>query len=209
MNLIHPAHLIALQADVWPDVRLYDKQWEVAFSAVTNRETYVAAGNQLGKDFVSAFVAVSCFLLCQAAGVTCRIVTTSVAEHHLKVLWGEIGRFIATARIPLLARQGGSLVINYQEVRRREEAGAKNPLSYLAGRVSAKGEGLAGHHVDFTMLIGDEASGLDDAVYAMGQGWAKHMLFIGNPNETQNWWRKAIEQGDRAAAVGADGAAGV
>jgi hypothetical protein len=126
------------------------------------------AGNQLGKDFVAAFIAVVAFLICLGRKITCRIVTTSVAEHHLKVLWGEISRFITTSRRPLvydsLKNPFGILLVNYQEVRRTEERAAKNPLNYLVGRVSQKGEGLAGHHAEFTMFVGDEASGLDDAI---------------------------------------------
>lgn len=186
--------LLKLNAVLWPDCVLYDRQIEVIESTLSCAETYVPAANKMGKDFVCGFLAPACFLVCQAKGVTCRIVTTSVAEHHLKVLWGEIGRFLSTARYPL------DLAINYQEVRRAEEAQSKNPLNYLVGRVSAKGEGLAGHHADFTMFIGDEASGLDDECYKMAQGWAKHMLFIGNCNNCVNFFRKSVDAGNLEAA---------
>jgi hypothetical protein len=181
---------------LWPDLRLYTKQWEVIEAALTARETYVPAGNQLGKDYVSAFFALSCFLVCQAKKITCRIVTTSVAEHHLKVLWGEIGRFIEQASRPLVGSKGGPLTVNFQEIRRADERDSKNPLNYLIGRVSEKGEGLAGHHAEFTMLIGDESSGLDDSVYEMAQGWAQRMLFLGNPNPCTNMFYKGVEAGD-------------
>lgn len=185
----------------WPTVRFYEKQIEIIRSSVTAAETHVTAGNKLGKDYVSGFIALACFLVCQAKGLSCRIVTTSVAEHHLKVLWGEIGRFLTTASSarlgePILVTQGGSLVIaNYQEVRRLEERDAKNPLNYLVGRVSEHGEGLAGHHADFTLALADEASGLDNQSYEMFQGWAKHILFIGNPNPCANRFRQAVKEG--------------
>lgn len=131
---------------------------------------------------------------------TCRIVTTSVAEHHLKVLWGEIGRFVTTSAIPLLADKGGPLVMNYQEIRWAWERDAKNPLNYLVGRVSEKGEGLAGHHAAYTLLAGDEASGLSDTCYEMGQGWAKRFLLFGNPNNTNNFFRRGIEAGNLPVA---------
>lgn len=182
---------------LWPNVTFYDKQKEVIKATCEYPEVYVPAGNELGKDFVAGFIALGSWIICAADNVTCRIVTTSVAEHHLKVLWGEIGRFLVTATRPLLVPDGGPFVVNYQEVRRQSEAAAKNPLNYLVGRVSAKGEGLAGHHAEYTLLIGDESSGLDDTVYEMGQGWADRMLFLGNPNDTHNWWRKAIDELDR------------
>lgn len=196
--IIHPDDVLLLKAALWPDVNFYDKQLQIIESTFTCPETYVPAGNKLGKDYVAGFIGLSAFLVCQARNITCRIVTTSVAEHHLKVLWGEIGRFLVTAKRPLLTKAGynGLLTVNYQEVRRAEEATSKNPINYLVGRVSAKGEGLAGHHAQFTLIIGDESSGLDDAVYEMAQGWAKHMLFLGNPNPCENWWKNACEAGD-------------
>lgn len=196
--MVTPMDLLILKEALWPRVTFYRKQIEVIEASVTARETYVTAGNDLGKDFVAAFIAIGCFLVCLSKGVTCRIVTTSVAEHHLKVLWGEIGRFTTTSsqNLILAPNRVGPLVINYMEIRRAEEALSKNPLNYLVGRVSKKDEGLAGHHAKFTMLIGDEASGLDDRAYTAAQGWAKHMLFIGNPNPTNNFFRRAVKAGN-------------
>jgi len=79
------------------------------------------------------------------------------------------------------------------------EREAKNPLNYLVGRVSQKGEGLAGHHAEFTMFVGDEASGLDNEAYQAAQGWAKYMLIIGNPNPTRNFFYRAVTAGDLLA----------
>jgi hypothetical protein len=198
--IIDPGWIFDLHQSLWPDVRFYDKQLEVIESSFTCPETYVVAGNQLGKDFVAAFVVLAAFLMCLGFKITCRIVTTSVAEHHLRVLWGEISRFIVTARRPLLYEgvhnPGGVLVLNYQELRRTEERAAKNPLNYLVGRVSQKGEGLAGHHAAFTMFVGDEASGLDNEAYKAAQGWAKHMLIFGNPNPCRNFFYDAVKGGD-------------
>ncbi len=199
MPLIHPHDILILKETLWPDVVFYDKQIEIIDSTFLNKETHVVAGNQLGKDFIGGFIALTGFLICQVRGITCRIVTTSVAEHHLKVLWGEIGRFWTTCKVPLDRRKGGPLVINYQEIRRAEERDAKNPTNYLVGRVSAKGEGLAGHHAQFTLLIGDEASGLSKQAYEMAQGWAKHMLFIGNPNPGSEFFEQSVEAGDLLA----------
>lgn len=186
---------IALKELYWPSepyvdfkgqqqrgVRFYDKQIELIYSVEECPETVCVAGNKLGKDFITGFICPNLFLRCIITGQTCRIVTTSVAEHHLTVLWGEIGRFISTSKQPLLAKDGGPLVVNHMEIRRKDEMSVKNPLSYLVGRVSAKGEGLAGHHADVTLGVGDEASGLDNTVREMMQGWAKRLLWIGNPN---------------------------
>lgn len=194
-QLIYPEDLFLLKEVLWPDVHFYDKEVEIIESAVTDMETYVASCNKAGKDFTMGFLGPACFLVCLYKGITCRILNTSVAEHHLKVVWGESSRFLTTAKQPLLYPHG-PLVMNYQEIRRVEEAEAKNPLNYLIGRVSATGEGLQGHHADFTMLIGDEATGLGEEVYKAGQGWAQHMVFIGNTWPTANFFKRHCEAGD-------------
>lgn len=176
---------------LWPSFYFYDKQWEIIYSVENNSETYVHAGNMLGKDFVTGFICVKQFVCNRVA----RIVTTSVKDDHLRVLWGEIGRFIAEAKYPLLAKDGGPLIVNHRDVTKIIN-GVKCPISYMRGMVSEKGEGLAGHHAPYTLAVGDEASGIDDEAYKQFQGWAKHMLFIGNPNECQNFYRKAIKAGD-------------
>lgn len=191
----------ALKHICWPRVRFYDKQREIVESTYYNTETYVPAGNMLGKDFVAGYIAISTFLRAYIQGKTCRIVTTSVAEHHLKVLWGEIGRFVSSSAYPLLYRKGGPLVENYQEIRRASEAESKNPLNYLVGRVSATGEGMAGHHAEITLAIIDEASGVDQMVYDQIATWAKRILIIGNCNDCAptHFFRAGVMAGDLLA----------
>ncbi len=153
---------------------------------------------------MAGWICLANFLRAIKCGVSCRIVTTSVAEHHLKVLWAEIARFIRECRVPLLAKDGGPLVINHLEIRRKDEMAMKNPGSYLVGRVSKAGEGLAGHHAEYTLGVADEASGCSPVAYEMFQGWAKRMLVFGNPNPTPptHFFRKGCEAGDMLAAGG-------
>lgn len=98
--------MLALKALLWPDVTFYDKQVEIIDSWCNVRETVVAAGTEEGKDFVAGFLSVATPLICEAKGLTFKLLTLSVAEDHLKVLWGEIGRFLATSKRPLIAQQG-------------------------------------------------------------------------------------------------------
>lgn len=198
-----PPELLPYMADpfsfskvMWPANQFYTKQVEMIRSVDDNPETVVVAGNQLGKDYVAGFIVVWRFMRALMLGKTCRIVTTSVAEHHLKVLWGEIGRWLTTSRFPLLAKDGGPLVANEMMVRRKEEMESKNPYNYLVGRVSAKGEGLAGHHAEDTLFVCDEASGMNDLAYEMSQGWAKKKLLFGNPNPCTGVFYKAVKGGD-------------
>lgn len=200
--VVHPDDVLALHQVLWPKVKLYDKQLEIIESTLRNRETYVVAGNQLGKDFIAGFICVTAFLISKYQGNTCRIVTTSVAEKHLNVLWGEIGRFIGTSAQPMMAQHGGPLVVNSLEIRRAEEIEQKKPYNYLTGIVYEDPEKMSGHHADWTLFVGDEASGLSDEAYKRAQGWAKHMLFISNPEACHNFYKRGVKAGDLLATEG-------
>jgi hypothetical protein len=126
---------------------------------------------------------------------TRRVVTTSVRQKHLDVLWGEIGKFLSLSRSPLLEARGGPLVVNSKEIRLKEERESKNPFNYLVGCVSESGEGMSGHHSAYNLCVIDEASGVHDNVYQYAQGWAKK-FFFGNPNPCNNFFRDMIRGGD-------------
>lgn len=158
-------------------------------------ETVAVAGNMLGKDFVAGFIVLWFFL----SRNPCRVVTTSVDGHHLDVLWGEIRRFIQTSRYPLSVEQNGPLIVNHLHLRKQVN-GAVDGLSYIIGRVAAKGEGMQGHHiakigdgVARTLFVADEASGIDDEDYRMADTWANRKLIIGNPWPCNNFFYRAVK----------------
>lgn len=178
---------------MWPQYKLYKEQWEVVDSVDTNYETFCVAGNMLGKDFLSGFVVTKAALVNDVF----RIVTTSVKDEHLNVLWGEINRFIDTCRFDLHAKKGGPFVVNHHQVRKIDKAtGILDPISYVRGMVSEKAEGLAGHHAPYTLGVVDEASGVADIAYTQMMTWCKHFLAIGNPNRCENWFKKGVMGGD-------------
>lgn len=190
---------------LWPDVRFYRQQRDVIYSAADNDETFVPAGHMLGKDFVAAFTSLWFFLTRHP----CRVLTTSADGPQLEgVLWGEIRRFIQTSKYPLEHHKGGPLVVNHLNIRKiidpktREVCG----LSYLKGRVAAKGEGMQGHHVAETgdglartLYVADEASGVDDLSYNAAETWARRKLVIGNPYPCNNFFKRGVLGGDLAA----------
>jgi hypothetical protein len=188
----------------WPDVRFYREQKEIIYSVRDNYETVVPAGNMLGKDFIAGFITLWFFL----SRHPCRIVTTSADFSQLKsVLWGEIGRFISTAKYPLTSDHGGPLLVNDLRIRKYHE-GKLCRVSYIIGRVAAKGEGMLGHHVTpesgkyvddgvpRTLFIADEASGVEDIAFERADTWAKRKLIIGNPYPCTNHFYKAVKGGD-------------
>jgi hypothetical protein len=209
---------VKLGRKLWPQYGFFDKQREMIYSVRDSVETVVVAANQVGKDFTAGYIALTFFLaphlyfpleyvrqIDAQPGTywqkhTRRVVTTSVADHHLKVLWGEIGRWITSCRMPLISKDGGPLVVNHHEIRFVQESHAKHPMSYLVGQVSKEGEGMAGHHAAYTLLIGDESSGLKNEVKEQADGWAKRFLLFGNPNPCDNFFKKAVEAGNAEMA---------
>lgn len=191
-----------MKAELWPDITFYREQKEIIYSVADNDETFVPAGNMLGKDFVAGFIALWFFM----SRHPCRVVTTSVDGTQLEgVLWGEIRRFIQTAKTPLECERGGPLLVNHLQLRKMK-SGQPDGLSYCIGRVAAKGEGMLGHHVAkthpaeaYTLFIADEASGVDDVSYERSDTWAHRKLIIGNPYPCTNFFFKGVKAGDLRA----------
>lgn len=200
---------IKLAKTLWPDVHFYRKQREIIYSVHENDETVVPAGNMLGKDFVSGFIVLWFFL----SRSPCRIVTTSADHSQLEaVLWGEIRRFIQTAKYPLDSTRGGPLVVNHLHLRKmlNPATGLVCPRSYATARVAAKGEGLLGHHIEETgdgiprtLMLADEGSGVEDMAYERSTTWARRVLVIGNPYPCDNFFKRAVK-GDGEGDPGGD-----
>lgn len=182
---------IKLGSLLWPDVHFYDKQREIIRSVEDNYETYVPSSNKAGKDFIGGFIGATWFL----RHWPCRGIITSVRDEHTDILWGELLRFIRTSKFPLESKDGGPLMVYDREIR-RVIRGKVCEVSYLKRQCWDQQEGGAGHHSPYSILIGDEASALDDSVRIQGQGWAKRMLWIFNCNPTENFVRKAVDGGD-------------
>lgn len=198
-KLVDPLELKEL---LWPSVRFYKEERDIIYSVIENDETVVPAANQMGKDFVSGFLVLYTFL----TRTPCRIVTTSAKDDHLRVLWGEINRFIDSSKYPLDHRKGGPLIINHQSLRKmigEEEC----PISYVIGMVAAPDRiaAMQGHHanpldasaandrIPRTLFVSDESSSVPDDYFKMAGTWAKRMLIIGNTWPCENYFKHAIK----------------
>lgn len=210
---------VALCHWMWPHDIFYSKEREVIMAVKEAAEVYCQAGNELGKDWVLGRICVS-FWVCPWAyygpewfrnidkfakpgmpeyvNHKRRVVTTSVKDKHLDVLWAEIGTAWRTCRVDL----NQDFLMTHREVRFREEANAKNAASYMIGVVSGSEnlEGLTGHHAAYTLGCGDEASGLNDRVQDAFSGWAKRMVFIGNPLPCETFYKRNCRAGDLLVA---------
>lgn len=181
----------------WPHVTFYKQQKEIIYSVRDNDETFAVAGNMLGKDFVAAFIVLWYFVSRQP----CRILTTSVKDTHLDILWGEIGWFIRESKYPLEAKHGGLLIINHHHIRKMYK-GERCPLSKVIGQVASDitAESMQGYHIKQTgdgiprtMFVADEASSLPDSYYTMADTWANRKFVFGNPWECQNFFKHAVK----------------
>jgi hypothetical protein len=193
---------------LWPNVRYYRKQWALIESVRDNDETYCYAAHQMGRDYVAGFIVLWGFITHPVV----RIVTTSVKDDHLRVLWGEIGRYIDTSSIPLTDRGRSGvpcpltsrLVVTHREIRKQHVGVDRKTwttckISYVKGMVSERGEGMAGHHAPWTLLVIDEASGVDPMVAERASSWAKKSYIFGNPyGDVTSWFAKACLGGDIA-----------
>ena len=182
---------ILFQKMFWPDILLTRHQREIMYSLRDNDETYVPAGNDLGKDFISAFAVLWFFCSRRPA----RVVTTSVKWDQLNdVLWGEIRRFLDTTDRKLPIRY------NEMHIRQVRDDGLAVPLSEVRGQCISKGESLLGRHLPHdiarTLCIFDEASGIEDSVYESSTTWAHKILVIGNCYPCSNFFFRGITGGD-------------
>tara|TARA_R110000824_G_scaffold89320_5_gene219062 strand:- start:11457 stop:13013 length:1557 start_codon:yes stop_codon:yes gene_type:complete len=195
-GVIDPLRLAKL---CWPHVSFYKEQREMLYSIRDNRETFVPAGNKLGKDFTTGY-AVLWFFLSRSP---CKILTTSVDSSQLqKVLWGEINTFIQQSKYSLPLR------VIHQEIRRVVNNKIE-PNSYIIGRVAQAEEGMLGHHLPWgpngephTLMAGDEASGIGTGLWDKTRTWRHRALAIGNCYPCMNFFYSAIKEGDVASPVG-------
>lgn len=179
---------------MWPHVSFYKEQKEIIYSVRDNDKTTAPAGNGLGKDFVTAFIVLWFFCSRRPA----RVVTTSVNVSQLEdVLWGEMRNFIDTAKYKL------PIQYNHLKIRQLRGDGTLEPKSEVVGVVTKKGEGLLGRHLPWgpdrtphTLVVFDEASGVDDAAFNSTDTWAHRRLIIGNPFPCENFFKQAVKKGD-------------
>lgn len=192
--LTDPVKMLSL---CWPDVRIYSKQRDILYSVRDNDETIVVAGNMLGKDFITGYIAI--WWLCSRSPA--RVITSSSGQTQLEsVLWGEMRRFIQTSKYPL--------PIDYTHllIRQKKKDGSVDPRSYLKGIVTNTVENLQGHHLERgpngeprALGIFDEASSIEDNYYNAMDTWAHRKLLIGNPLPCSNVFFHGVEAGDLKA----------
>ncbi len=113
--------------------------------------------------------------------------TTAPTEHQLRdVLWAELGTWLK--RLPEAWQQQYSLTDLRLELKASPEE------SFAAGKVARpeKPEAFAGYHSPNMLLVGDEASGIAEAVFETGLGAMStpgaRMILTGNPTRPDGFF---------------------
>ena len=161
-------------------VHLADHQQRVLQSLAEHPRTAVRSSHGMGKTFTAAVAAIW-FLYTRPQS---RVVTTAPTWRQVSVLlWREIARLHAGARIPL----GGEML--QTELR-------LGPEWFAIGQSSDRPEQFAGHHARHLLLVVDEASGVDERIYEAAEGFLTgadaRVLLIGNPTQLAGTFHRAF-----------------
>lgn len=182
-------------------VELWGKQVEILQSVRDNSNTIVVSCNAAGKTFVMA----CCSLWFLYTRMSSLVLTTAPTARQIKsVLWAEIARLHAAARVEL----GGELLSTELHVDRK--------LKWMALGIPASEEvRFQGHHAEDLLVIFDEAAGIAPEIYTAAAGNLTSMnarfVLIGNPtspsgkffeySKDPNWHKIQISAFDSPAVV--------
>lgn len=167
---------------------LWSKQREIASKISTPRaKVAVPSCNASGKTWEAGRIALAFFnsftpgTPCVSCGGPCRgskVIATSSKEEHLKDnLWGELRNAYAVATSRGIDFPGrlfdGDLRID------------DGPNHFIVGQSSASAEGMQGYHAAHKLIIGDEATSVDDevqlAITRLLSSGDSRLLLIYNP----------------------------
>lgn len=172
---------------------LWRKQKEVASAiSVPHAQVAVASCNASGKTWLAARIALAFYDTytpgspCDICGGPCggsKVITTSSKKEHLKDnLWGEIR--LAWPKLESRIGMEGELYPAATGL-------VDTPDHYITGIVATQAEGFQGYHAAHILIIGDEATSVDDATATgitglLASGDAR-LLLIFNPTDTTTY----------------------
>jgi len=164
---------------------LWAKQREIVLSVFQNPRTAVRSCTGSGKTFTAARVALAFINNYEGS----QILTTAPTFRQVEsIFWRELAVAFAQARFPL----GGHLTAVRLE---------KAEKWFAIGLSTDEPERFQGFHAPYMLVIGDEASGLDEKVYTaietpLSTGHAR-LLLISNPTQPIGKFRETFD-GDGA-----------
>lgn len=162
-------------------------QKQALYGIRDNDQVAVRSGHGVGKSALMAWITLWWML----THYPCKIAATAPTSHQLQdVLWGEIARW--WGQLPPGLK---SLLLVKQD---RVEL-ASNPMeSFAVARTARKEqpEAFQGFHSPNMLFLVDEASGVEDIIFQVGQGaMSTHgakTLMAGNPTRTSGYFYDAF-----------------
>lgn len=157
----------------------WSKQAEILQSVRKNKRTAVRSSHGIGKTAIAA-----CVVLDFMTEGPCRVITTAPTWSQVEqLLWREIAQ-----RHSNIQGGFGTLYKTMLEV-------DKNWVAM--GLSTDTPERFQGHHHDRLLLVVDEASGVDEAIYEASMGYltaeGARVLLIGNPTRTAGTFYRAFK----------------
>ena len=161
----------------------WSKQAETLLALRKHKRVAVRSCHGVGKTAVAA-TAVLDFM----TEGPCRVITTAPTWSQVEqLLWREIA--VRHSKIPGGASAFGKMFKSSLEVRSDW---------FAMGLSTDKPERFQGHHAPRMMLVVDEASGIDEAIYEASEGFLTadeaRVLLIGNPTRPTGTFYKAFQK---------------
>ena len=160
--------------------------WEASEKLVAKRRLSIRSGHGVGK---SAFMAIT-VLWFESVYFPTKIPCTAPTAHQLSdVLWAEIAKWfrVLEQKSPAIAEQ-----FEWTQDEYRLKAAPKESFAVARTARADKPEALQGFHSDHLLIIADEASGIPDIIFEVGQGAlsseGSFALFAANPTRRSGFF---------------------
>ena len=167
-------------------VMTWEKQAAILRAAAAHPRVAVRSGHKCGKTLSCVLLALW-WICTRPRG---KVVLTAPSASQVKdILWPELQKWI-----PAVLKHLGS-----PEVPKDPSTGIRlEDGRAIFGRTSNKPERMAGISGDQILIIIDEASGYDDALYEPMEGntaGGAHIVAISNPTRTAGWFYESFKSG--------------
>lgn len=167
------------------------EKWQstVLQSLVENDSIAIRSGHGVGKTALLSWIIIWWLLTRYPAKIAC----TAPTGHQLSdVLWGEVAKWHRA--LPLAIKK--MLVVKNDRI----EFSCANKSSFAVARTARKEqpEAFQGFHSQHMLFIIDEASGVEDIIFEVGEGAMStkgaKTLMVGNPTRTNGFFYDAFHK---------------
>lgn len=185
--------------------------WQaVALRAIAaNDRVSIRSGHGVGKSAMMSWVMLWWLL----TNVECKVACTAPTSHQLNdVLWGEVAKWVR-----LMHPGMRNLIEVKQDMVVRKDA-PKEAFAVARTARKEQPEAFQGFHSAAMLFIVDEASGVEDVIFEVGEGAMStpgaKTLMVGNPTRTsgyffdshhrmrESWWTLRVSCADRELVSG-------